>query len=446
MRKLIDKINTLNPIYQNIIMGLVTGVLVGLVIRSFFERFGASGIVLFVFVLIGIVLGYLSGRERVRHEKLKIEKSLLEEDIGKMQTAYHQVMNKYRLLFDNISDAIYLTSEDGRFLLFNEATCLLSGYSREELKNINMSQLQIEEESIEDHRRAWLDNGICRYEERWKTRTGDFLYLDVNSKWINLAKNQYILHIARDSQRRIEAAEEKKIADVGWFLEKQTRDLSRTQQVLLRLIANPISNTFGLLGVLMKKYASEGKKINELVTDWEKVKKLMQLLIAKNNRDLKPGETEWNLNEVVRQELHYLELTSADQNILVNTRFAQELPGIISSGNRLSLVFGNLFLAMIRMLEKTSKKQMIVTTRFQDNQSIVEILSPQFDAFEKHLSAVVDPSFSEQEAKGLERGMEVMKKLLDPLRGKIEITFPDDGIAVKVKFGADSDKTKALKQ
>ena len=47
--------------------------------------------------------------------------------MDKLQSQYKQAVNKYKFLFENINDAIYLTSEDGRLLLFNEALSMLLG-------------------------------------------------------------------------------------------------------------------------------------------------------------------------------------------------------------------------------------------------------------------------------------------------------------------------------
>jgi PAS domain S-box-containing protein len=422
MTNIDEKINSLNPIAQNIIMGAVTGILTGYIIREVFRRTGGYDLVWILMVVIGPLVGFLSGRERQRLEKMKLEKSLLEEDFDKLQSHYKQAVNKYRLLFENINDAIYLTSQDGRFLLFNEAMCLISGYSRDELKAMKTSQLQVDEESIEDHKRAWLDNGICRFEERWKTRDGTMLNLDVNSKWIKLARNQYILHIARDNMRREGTDDDSKIGNVRRFHENRLNELAKASQAFYRLIATPIGNTFNMLSTFGKQYPSESGKINEAVSDWERVKKMLQELAAKNARDTQSIDSEWKVNDVIMQELYYLDIIGADQNVMVSTHLASDLPGVYATGSHLSVVFGSVFLALVRTLQKSPNKKMTVSTRYADEHVVVEIKAPQAGPFEKLLSQAMDPSLVEDGDAADGRGMTLIGFILDLFKGKLDVT------------------------
>lgn len=48
---------------------------------------------------------------------------------------------KYRLLLDQLSDAIYLSTISGKFETFNKATSDLLGYSSEELKTLDVLKI-----------------------------------------------------------------------------------------------------------------------------------------------------------------------------------------------------------------------------------------------------------------------------------------------------------------
>jgi len=352
-----------------------------------------------------------------------------------MQTSYKQSVNRYRLLFENVIDAIYLTTEDGRFLFFNEATCLLSGYSHDELKGMTVSQLQVDEEPIEDHRRAWLDNGICRYEERWKTKSGKTLHLEVNSKWIKLSKKQFILHISRDIQRRMEVIDDRKVRDVARFQEDKFRSMAAGQQALFRRIIGPLTNTVGFLQTLAKKHPSEEIHTKPILSEWERVRPSIQHFQAKAARDLLSGETEWNLNDILHQELHFLQVFAEGQQIVCNTNFAPQLPALRGNGRQYSIVFGGLFLALLKSMGSIRKKEMTVVTEDVDNTLFVAVQAEHASRLENHLAAVLDPGVNEQDPESASKGILAMQILLKPIRGTLEIEYPPGkGVIAKIKL------------
>ena len=78
----------LSTITQNVILGSITGIAVGYNLRLLFLRYGSFEIVWVLFFLLGPALGYLSGRERQRLERLKREKNGLEKDISQIRSAF----------------------------------------------------------------------------------------------------------------------------------------------------------------------------------------------------------------------------------------------------------------------------------------------------------------------------------------------------------------------
>jgi PAS domain S-box-containing protein len=429
-----EKINRLPQIYQNIIMGLVTGGVVGYVVKFFFQRFGVSGIVLAVFIVIGAALGYLSGKERERYERLREEKILLEEDIDKIQRMLHRSESKYRLLVENVSDAIYLTTENGKFLLFNEATSLLSGYSREELKDMSLSRIQLESEMTQNHHRAWLDNGICRYEEQWRNKSGQALYLDVSAKWIKISKVQCILHVARDVVHRRDEFEEKWADDLVLFARNRLNESSRAVQVLYKKFIAPMNNTMDAMNREIKKQPAVDAKFSPFFMEWEKIRKALQLVVDKNNRNSDVAPTNWNLNEVLRQELFHLCLMAGTDEPLKQASFSHDVPLLYTSGSELSLILETLLQAACLSIPKTIKKGMIVASRMEEGLAVVQIQVSISNGFEYLLTQTVDPTVLKEQDDAGSRGMNALQRMLKPLRYELEVEHPEPGLLVRLKI------------
>ena len=78
----------LNPVAENFLFGTCVGVFVGFILMYFFRAvqiMDMASLVLFVFIILGAVLGVLSGLERKRMQKLRREKQALDINLIKIQ-------------------------------------------------------------------------------------------------------------------------------------------------------------------------------------------------------------------------------------------------------------------------------------------------------------------------------------------------------------------------
>jgi len=428
------KVNQLKMTYQNLIVGLFVGGFCGYIVKFFFQRFGTSTIVFSIFILIGAILGFLSGKERERYERLKVEKVLLAEDFEKVNTMLHQSESKYRLLFENISDAIYLTTDKGRFLLFNESTCLLSGYSREELRKITLSGLQVEQEAEQNQHRAWLDNGICRFEERWRNQNGQILNLDVNARWIKIAKVQCILHVARDIMHRNDLLEEQRVYELADFNKARLEDVSKAVQSLYRKFFVPMNNMMDTVKNDLHKIPSEDAKFSPFFMEWEKVKKLLQALIARSVRGTDSGSANWNLNEVLKQEIFNLMMITGSDEIPEQISFSKEIPLLYTSGRDLALILEILLRAVHESLPQAAKKELSVSSKMEGGLAVVQIQAPASIHFDNNLSKIVDPDLTKEQARQSHRGINVLRLLVESMKWKLDIENPETGVIVRLKI------------
>ncbi len=112
---------------------------------------------------------------------------------------------KYRMLFNanNDSISIFYTNDDGslsNFIDMNETSAQIIGYTREEL--LQMSITQIEEEAPEEVRRSRIEEilqkGHATFETKMRHKSGDELLMEVRTIFINYNGRPAILNIARD--------------------------------------------------------------------------------------------------------------------------------------------------------------------------------------------------------------------------------------------------------
>jgi len=388
---------SLNPVFENVIIGTLCGGVVGYILKLTFRYIEIATLVMVLFLVFGILLGILSGIERKRMMRLKIEKLTLEEDLTRNRVALKRTANKYQLLVENASDAIFLTTNDGRFLLFNEATSLLSGYSRKLLKNMTLDQLRAddEEQQKEKMSQAWLDNSICRYEEKWRTKSGQIITLEVSAKWFQISGNELILNVARDIMQRKETGSEMKTHEMRSYQYSKLLDMARIQNNFYQEIVDPVNDTIRVFNHLLKTYPDEQEKLSGSITKWENARIFLQSLLSKNLRDLESSPTQYDINEIINQEIQFLKRICETDKLNIEKRLTGNLPPVWGLGRDFSLAFGILLRSVYESIKLSGHSEFMVTSDLINENVIVQIQTDFGSDFKESLSRIVNPSLGE---------------------------------------------------
>jgi PAS domain S-box-containing protein len=116
---------------------------------------------------------------------------------------------EFRTLFENIADAVFIHSVEGRILEVNPAACRL-GYSREELVRMTVNQVVADDQIplVRSRIREVLDNGHTRFESVHLTAAGDRVPVEVVTSRFDYRGSPAVLSVARDisDRKRAEAA------------------------------------------------------------------------------------------------------------------------------------------------------------------------------------------------------------------------------------------------
>ncbi len=138
---------------------------------------------------------------RVREYRRKLEMARQELELSEAS---------YRYLFENAHDAIWLHDLEGNFITVNKAAEKLTGYSTEELRQMNVKSF-LSEESLElahQIRKKLLNNEMVDqpYEQHFFRRDGSETYVQLTTSLVfDKGKSIAFHHIARDitEQRRM---------------------------------------------------------------------------------------------------------------------------------------------------------------------------------------------------------------------------------------------------
>ncbi len=142
----------------------------------------------------------------VVEERLRKIKSEFESRADKRREDYNALEQRFRAIFDDAGDAIYIHDHEGRFIDVNEAACQSTGYSRHELTSMSIPDVDPSDgcgqgEAI---REELLRTGKVSFESFHITKSGREYPVDVSTRMVEYNGQSATLSIVRNITERKE--------------------------------------------------------------------------------------------------------------------------------------------------------------------------------------------------------------------------------------------------
>ena len=180
---------------------------------------------------------------------------------------------------------------------------------------------------------------------------------------------------------------------------------------------------------------------------------MLEILVAKNYRDLQTAPARWNLNDVIKQEILYLETVFELGGIAWHTAFTDDPQDVFGFGRDFSIAFGMVLRAVLESMKKLDRKEFNLETKAMDDQVLMEVQAYSEDEFKKSLSRIVSPFHEggESEAENSPLGYILCQTLFESFGGRLDVGDQmDKGVLIRIRIptvGEDmKDKKKALKE
>ena len=130
-------------------------------------------------------------------------KALSDEVVVRRQAedALRESEYKYRALFDQASESIYLIDAgSGNIVDFNDRASEALGYTREEFKGLKIADFEViySHEEVLERVRKIKEEGSDNFETRHRTKEGDIRDVLVSARVISLGERPYILSLCSD--------------------------------------------------------------------------------------------------------------------------------------------------------------------------------------------------------------------------------------------------------
>jgi len=250
-----------------------------------------------------------------------------------MEKSLRKNEKKFRQIFNNVNDAIYLHKLDkngmpGDFVEVNELACRMLGYNREELlhmshKDIDLKQDYNDTKTIMQH---LLEEGSMTYETTHVNKEGQEIPVEVSSHIFNLDDESVVLSVARDITRRKQAETEK---------EELHEQLLQTQKLeSIGQLAGGVAHDFNniltvitcqteMLKMNMDESNPNYSGLESIYSSINRAKKLTQQLLLFSRKQPAVLKS-MNLNNLIEQVLKMVKRLIGE-NIKIETELADDL-------------------------------------------------------------------------------------------------------------------------
>lgn len=323
---------------------------------------------------------------------------------------------RYRRLFEQSNDAIFMHHLDGSIIDVNNRACEMLSHSRGKLLSMTMGMLHpdMEDDVMKRAFQTIRDTGSVCYQSQFKKSDGTLIEADISAGMIDEEKG-IIQAIARDitERRRTER------------MLKENEKLIAQGQMAAR-IAHEINNPLGGIKnsfLLIKSGVSEDHPYYEYVDIIEREIDRISRIIDEMLNLYRPGKkpiTEFPVDEVIRDVVAMLESKCRSGQVSITTDVTNSTPVVKMSRDHVIQVLFNIIQNGI----DASPPGGVVKITVSDHEGMLNISV--FDKGngipEDFRSQVYEPFFTTKKdsgKKGLGLGLSVSKSLLDAMGGSI---------------------------
>jgi len=241
---------------------------------------------------------------------------------------------RYRTLFDNANDAIFIYDLEGTFLEVNHIACERFGYKREEFLHMTRSDIHLHDDvlKLEEIISVLHEKGQFYFETIHVKRDGTVIPTEVNCRLIDYKDREAILSSARDITKRKETehlliAEKERSEKARKELEIAYNELKSAQSRILQSekmasigqlaagIAHEINNPIGFIGGnlrTLEKYINKFLEFMEAQSDVIKEFKITSSIeeLSGKRKKLKIDYITEDIKELIKESLEGTERVS----------------------------------------------------------------------------------------------------------------------------------------
>lgn len=355
-----------------------------------------------------LVKGEIDTEKLERSIRYSIEQSKMLKQLKASET-------KFRSIFENSHDVIYLSSKEGRIIDVNQAAERLFGYTREEMLRMNAGDLYENKADREKFAQEIREKGTCaNFEVTLIDKFGNRKYCSLTSNIQRTVENGEVYQgIIHDMTERKKAEQDLMVAEKFAFVGKIARTLAHE-------VRNPLTNislsveqledliTDESLTIYFDIIKRNGKRINDLVTE-----------LLENSKPMELKKSPTPLENILKSTVDLARDRAELKNIKLITDFNLKDKHIMADESKLSIAFLNI---IINAIEAVNKNEGVIkiASSCDSSKCRVEIEDNGPGIPKDHLKKIFDPYFTSK-PNGMGLGLAATQNIISTHNGTIDI-------------------------
>jgi two-component system sensor histidine kinase AtoS len=343
--------------------------------------------------------------------------STLKENIYRIEDSE----KRYRILFENASDAIFILEAEGehagRIVAANRAAADMHGYSPEELVTMNITDLDTPEaakDALARIRRI-LSGERFKAELTHLKKDGSPIYIEMSAGLVDFGSHRYILAMDRDVTERKQAEEALQRVE-------QMKVVGELAAGLAHEIKNPLAGMKVSIEVLLHELdlPDADREILRRVTDEILRIELLMRELLNFARPPRPQLDIVNINKVLDKAAILSGKNPSFSSVKVIKEYDNRAPGTMADPLQLQQVFMNLLLNAAEAMPGGGT--LLLKTLYDDNSNSLHIMISDSGKGidEKAMARIFQPFFTTK-AKGTGLGLAITKRLIEQHEGNISV-------------------------
>jgi PAS domain S-box-containing protein len=344
------------------------------------------------------------------------------------EESLRQSEQRYRTIIETALDGVVEIDPDGRILEVNESYCAMTGYSRQELLQMTIGDLEATEiaKQVRAHIARVASLGYDRFESQHRRRDGTLVDVEIAAKVFDASRGHQIVFV-RDITERKQTELQNREREAQFLHAGRLSTLGEMATEFAHELNQPLSAITAYSGACLRlaeaglsdrtRIAENQKRIREQALRARDITRRVRTFAQRRP----PILTDMALNETVENAVALVEWEMRQKSIGLAMDLAEEEVTIRADAVQIGQVIVNLLRNAIEATERVEGlRHITVETQVPNSESARIAVSDTGEGVaEESVSRLFDPFFTTKK-EGLGIGLSISRKIIDLHGGTLE--------------------------